>query len=138
MRTNIIKSQRSPTIIDFGRLKRHLKGSKAKAKGFIWAKKYKVQGYKNYLVHSSSLFFFSSFGGRPKTKKAEYNKKAKATDITEYIIQSNSMRLYRFRFNQSKITISSNKSSETNILIYWNFSLLKQCSLFFAKISWII
>ena len=70
--------------------------------------------YKNEQIWSfqSSFFFSTSFGGRPKTKKAEYSKKAKATDITEYMIQSNSTRLYRLRFNQSNMESSSNKSSE--------------------------
>ena len=70
--------------------------------------------YKNEQILSfqSSFFFSTSFGGRPKTKKAEYSKKAKATDITEYMIQSNSTRLYRLRNNQSNMESSSNKSSE--------------------------
>ena len=65
-----------------------------------------------FCFFQSSFFFSTSFGGRPKTKKAEYSKKAKATDITEYMIQSNSTRLQRLRFNQSNMESSSNKSSE--------------------------
>ena len=68
------------------------------------------KGYK-VSPQSSSFFFAASLGGSPKTKKAEYNKKAKATDMTEYMIQSSSTRLYRLRFNQSKMESSSSKSS---------------------------
>ena len=71
--------------------------------------RYKNEQILFFCFFQSSFFFSTSFGGRPKTKKAEYSKKAKATDITENMIQSN---LQRLRFNQSNIESSSNKSSE--------------------------
>ena len=58
-------------------------------------------------ISGFSLFtLFSLFSFWPS------NKKAKATDITEYMFQSNYTRLYRLRFNQSNMESSSNKSSE--------------------------